>query len=119
MVTIAQVSQAMQTLLTVEADRLGRETGLIRRAVKLTGSSLVQTLVFGALEHPALTYTDLSQEAASLGVPISPQGLEQRFTQTASTFLQAVLAAAVGQLLCALPGRAAALTPLSRGLHRR
>jgi hypothetical protein len=45
----------------------------------------------------------LSQTAAALGIAITPEGLTQRFTAAAATFLQEVLAAAVTRTLAADP----------------
>jgi hypothetical protein len=42
-----------------------------------------QTLVFGFLANPQATLEELTQTAATLGVEISPQALDQRFTAAA------------------------------------
>jgi hypothetical protein len=90
---------AMQTVLTEEAERLGRETGFIQRQVKWSGCSFVQTLVWGFLSNPEASYSELSQSAATLGLDISNQGLEQRFTETAAVFVRRVLEAMVRQVV--------------------
>ena len=97
--TIAQIATAMQTVLTTTADRLGWKVGFIQRTGKLDGSRFVQTLVFAFMDQPQATYEDLSQSAAMVGVAISPQGLEQRFTDAGVELMQHVLQAAVGQLI--------------------
>jgi len=89
----------MQTVLTQEADRLGRETGFVRRQVKWSGRTFVQTLVLGFLSNPEASYSELSQSAAALGLDISNQGLEQRFTATAAVFVRRVLEAMVRQVV--------------------
>jgi len=101
--TITQVAQAMQTVLTDDADRLAREVKFVRRERKLSGSRFAQTLVFGCMSSPATTYTDLTQSAAMVGVAISAQGLEQRFTPEAAQFMQQVLAHAVEQVVVSAP----------------
>lgn len=103
MSTIPQVAEAMQKVLTVDADRLGQESGFIQRVRKLTGSSFIQTLVFGFLAKPAASYEKLSESASTIGVPISAQGLEQRFTQTAAEFVRQVLARTVAQVIASQP----------------
>lgn len=45
----------------------------------------------------------MAQTAATLGVRISPQGLEQRFTEAAAQCLEWVLQAAVPQMIAAAP----------------
>jgi len=97
--SITQIVEAMQTVLTEEADRLGRETGFIRRQVKWSGRTFVQTLVWGFLSNPEASYSELSQSAATLGLNISNQGLEQRFTETAAFFVRQVLEAMVRQVV--------------------
>ena len=99
MSSITQIMEAMQTVLTEEADRLGRETGFIQRQVKWSGCSFVQTLVWGFLSNPEASYSELSQSAATLGLDISNQGLEQRFTETAAVFVRRVLEAMVRQVV--------------------
>jgi len=47
MVSIAQVTQALQAVLKEGAGRLGRETGFVQRQVKWCGSTFVQALVLG------------------------------------------------------------------------
>ena len=46
---------------------------------------------------------ELTQTAATLGVEISPQALDQRFTAAAAACLQQVLDAAITQVIMAEP----------------
>lgn len=103
MTNIPQVAQAMQTVLTTVADRAGRDTDFILRETKLRGSTFTQTLVFGWLADADATLEALAQTAAAVGVPISPQGLDQRFTAEAAACLEQVLAAAIAQVIAADP----------------
>lgn len=103
MSTIPQVAEAMQVVLTDRADELGKELGFVQRQRKLSGSKFAQILVFTFQANPNATYEDLSQGAATLGVAISPQGLEERFTETAAHLMQAVLADAVEQVISSRP----------------
>jgi hypothetical protein len=82
---------------------LARETGWVRRRSKLTGALFLQTLVLGWLRAPAASLETLCQTAASLGVAISPQGLDQRFSPRAAAWLEAVLDAAVQAVLATEP----------------
>ncbi len=75
----------------------------MQRTRKLTGSSLVQALVLGWLGQPDATLEALTQTAAGLGVPISPQGLDQRFTPATAPCLGQVLDQAVGAVVSADP----------------
>ena len=103
MSSIPQVCLALQTVLTTVAATAARSTGFIRRQRTLTGPGFVQALVFGFLANPQATLEQLAQSAANVGISISPQGLEKRFTQTAAACLKQVLEAAVQQVVAAHP----------------
>jgi hypothetical protein len=49
------------------------------------------------MDEAQASYSQLQQVAASLGVPLSPQALEQRFGEACATFMQRFLEEAVGQ----------------------
>lgn len=101
--TVSHLSSLLQTLLTTTATTLARETGFVQRASKLTGAHFVQALLFGWLNTPQATLQQLAQMAGSVGVPISPQGLAQRFTPAAAQFLRLLLEIAVTQVVAAHP----------------
>lgn len=103
MLTVPQLASALQTVLTQNAERLGRETEFVRRAGKLDGASFSQILTFGWLADPQASLEALSQSAVALGVPISAQGLDERFTQPAADCLRRVLEAALGVVVAASP----------------
>jgi len=103
MTTVADVTQALQALFTTTADRLARRSGFVQRASKLTGAAFVQALVFGWLADPQASVEALAQAAAAVGVAISAQGLDQRFTEAAATFLEEMLTAAVQTVIAADP----------------
>jgi hypothetical protein len=103
MATIPQISQAMQTVLGRTAERLGWQTHFQQRKSKLTGSGFVQTLVFGSLGRENVSYTDLCASALDIGVPISPQGLEQRFGPASALLCQRVLEESVQVVLTGNP----------------
>jgi len=105
MTTIPQVAAALQTVLSTTADAAALHTRFVQRPrkAKLSGSTFAQTLVFGWLADPDASLDSLAQTAAAAGVPITPQGLDQRFTPAAAACLHKVLAAAVTQLIAADP----------------
>ncbi len=111
MTNIAELATIMQTILMDTANNLARTTGFVRRQRKLTGATFVQALVFGWLSKSDGSLAEMSQSAANVGVAISRQGLEQRFTPEAVALLQGVLEAALQQVLV-IPG--AALPVLER-----
>lgn len=100
---VPQVSEAMQTVLIPMADNIAITTGMVKRQRKLTGSKFVQTLVFGWIANPDASLEELSQTAALLGVNITPQGLDERFTPQAAECLKQVLENGVAQFIAAEP----------------
>jgi hypothetical protein len=116
MTTIPQVSQAMQKVLHEEAEKAGRASGFIKRQRKLSGASFVQTLVFGWMANPQGSLEELSQAAATCGVDISPQGLDERFSASAAECLKQVLAASLTCLIEA-DGGSVGLLARFRGVY--
>ncbi len=103
MSSIPYVCAALHTVLTTVANTAARSTKFIQRQRQLTGASFVQALVFGCLAKPTASLDQLAQAAAAAGTPITPQGLEQRFTPQAAACLQTVLGAAAQQVVTADP----------------
>jgi hypothetical protein len=101
MSSIAQVSGAMRHVLTRRAKELERETGFVERSTaQLDGPTFVHTTVFGWMDNPEASYPQLRHVAASLGVPVSSQAVEQRFGVESAALLRQVLQEAVGAVLC-------------------
>ena len=109
MTTIADVAEALQDLFGPEANQLARSSGWQRRERNWNGAQFVQTLVFGYLASPAASLTELSQSAATAGVVISRQGIDQRCNAVAARFLHQVLAQALQHLIAAEPVAASLL----------
>lgn len=99
MTIISRISAAMQDVLTETAEKAGRATGFIRRQRKLTGANFCQTVVLGWLENPAATLEAICQTGPAVGLEITPQGLEQRFTKEAGDCLYQVLQAALSRVI--------------------
>ncbi len=100
MSTVTQVRQALQEILTEEADELGRQTGFVQRARKFSGATFVQTLLFGWMANPEASLEGLGQAAAVCGVIVSPQAIAERLNSAAAVrFLQAVVAAALAKVI--------------------
>ena len=91
MTIIPRIAGAMQHVLATVGDTIARGTGFVKRKRKLSGAKFVQTLVFTWLAKPNASLEELTQTAASLGVRITPQALEQRFTPQAAELLKQVL----------------------------
>lgn len=103
MSTLPQLACALQDLLTTTADAIAPPSGFVQRTSPLGGAAFVQTLVFGFLANPAPALEELAQTAATLGVPVSAQALDQRCTPVAATYLEQVLRHALTRVLAAAP----------------
>lgn len=103
MTTIPKLAAVVRDVLTTTAEATARTSGFVQRRSKLSGALFVQTLVYGWLENPAAGIGGLARMAGALGAPISPQGLDQRFTLEAAECVQQVLATAVERLVTAAP----------------
>jgi hypothetical protein len=103
MTTVAELTQTVQVLFTRTADDVARQTGFVQRRSKLSGALFAQALVFGWLANAQASLENLAQAAAAVGVAISAQGLDQRCTEGAAVFLEALLGAAVQAMVTADP----------------
>ncbi len=99
--SVAQVIDSLQNVLTTVAEQAARETGFVKRASKLSGAKFAQATVFGWWAEPQARLEQLAQTATALGAPITAQGLDQRFTPEAAACLKQVLQAAVQRLVTA------------------
>src|SRR5579859_3931156 len=100
MSSISQVSGAMQRVLTARAKELERETDFVQRSTaQLDGPIFAQTTVFGWMDTPEASYPQLRHVAASLGVPVSSQAVEQRCGVESAAWLRELLQEAVGEVL--------------------
>src|SRR6266571_7440694 len=100
MSSIAQVADALKRVLTVRAKDLERETGFVERSTaQLDGPTFSQTTVLTWMHTADASYTQLRHTAASLGVQVSNQAIEQRFSEASARLLRALLEEAVGQMI--------------------
>ena len=97
------VVRALQSVFTSTADLAARQTRFRKRKSKLTGSIFVQALTFAWLSKPESTLEELAHAVETLGVPISPQGLDKRFGPEAAALLERVLHDAVIQVISSDP----------------
>jgi len=114
MSSIASLAPPLRRILIDVADQAAREHGCVQRVRRVSGATLIQTLVLGVLADPDPSLSSLCQQAAARGVTISPQGLAQRFTPALAAALQQVLATIVQETVI---GRAVSLPLLERFAH--
>lgn len=103
MTTLTQVADSIYSTLGPTAERMARDTGFVQRRSKLSGAQWVQTLTFGWQANPDASLGQLAQTAATLGVSITEQGLEARFSPAAARCLEQVLQIALTQVMAADP----------------
>src|SRR2546430_4617590 len=100
MSSISQVSETMQTILTSRATALERASGFVERSTaQLDGAIFSQTTVLTWMQTPEASYSQLRHTAASLGVHVSNQALEQRFGQASVRLMRALLEETIGQVI--------------------
>lgn len=119
MATITQVAETFQKVFGEQIEVLARESGFIKRKVIVSGSGFVQALVMAFQAKRSASYSEISQSASSLGMPISAQGMEQRLNESSAQFMKSVLEFAVkekvnGVTQCAFP-----LLEKFNGVHLR
>lgn len=100
---VATVCAAVQRVLTVEAEALGAECGLIQRRRKFTAASLAQTLIFGLLQHPKGSWESLAELAAIRGVSVSPQAIKRRCNKRLVQFLERLCETLMQRVIAAPP----------------
>src|SRR4051812_39206223 len=87
LLVLSDLATTLQSLLTTDADEAARASGWVRRCRRFRGATLVQTLVLGWLQQPRAPVDGLLETAADLGVEISAQALDKRFTRAGTQCL--------------------------------
>ncbi len=101
--SVEEVADGLQVVFLGTAERLARSSGFVQRTSKITGPAFVQGLTFGWLNNPHATLEELAQSMVNVGVAVSPQALDQRFTPQAATFFLGVLQDAVSRVVTSDP----------------
>ena len=87
---LAKVSAALQQLIGPVAERIAKQTGVIKRQREFTPLSLLATFVLGSLWKPRATVAELAKVAVQLGAIVTPQAVDQRRTPELVNFLEQV-----------------------------
>jgi hypothetical protein len=95
----------MQQVLIDAAHAADRNLHYTKRPdrAKFNASTLTQTLVLGWLAHPDASLEQLAQSAARLGLDVTAQAIDQRFSVATADLLREVLAASAKHLIAADP----------------
>jgi hypothetical protein len=100
---LGTVAVTLQTVLGSVLDAVGRDTGVIQRQRKFSGASLLKTLVLTVIKSPNPKTDQFVATAARLGVVVTPEAIEKRFTDALIAFLRASLELLLKQPLAADP----------------
>lgn len=119
MATITQVAESFQKIFGEQIEVLARESGFIKRKVTVTGSGFVQALVMAFQGKRSASYSEISQSASSLGMPMSAQGMEQRLNESSAQFMKSVLEFAVKEKVTGMTRSAFPVLEKFNGVHLR
>jgi hypothetical protein len=100
MADLTTLAVHLQQLLLQEVEELERG-GFRQRDSSLAHGAFVQAVVFGALAEPLPTLEQFAQVAALAGAAVTPQAIDQRFTDEAARLLQRLLGRCVRRALTA------------------
>lgn len=119
MATITQVAESIQKVFGEQIEVLARQSGFIKRKVTVSGSGFVQALVLAFQAQRSASYSEISQSACSLGMPMSAQGMEQRLNENSAKFMKSVLELAVKEKVKGVTHGAFVLLEKFNGVHLR
>lgn len=85
---LSQVARALQQVFGHCAEEANLAAGVIQRQRKFTPTSLAQTFILAYLQKPDASVTDLAAMAVASGVEVSPQAVEQRFSEKLAAFFE-------------------------------
>ncbi len=91
MSSITEVSEVLTEVLNKTANRLARETDVIKRVRNLNGADFAQSLIFGWLQDPDISLEGLCQVMGRREGALTASGLCQRFTPESAEFFRRIL----------------------------
>lgn len=115
---ITQLSQALQELLSTNANEIAHSTGFVKRKRIVTGADFVQSLVFGLMDKPNATRRQL-HIAYSRNSPqqITAEGFDQRFKSETVQFLKQMVETGLKVRLQSQMGEAFGLLKQFNGVY--
>src|SRR5438067_2130018 len=88
---LASLEETLSYVLEERAKVLARETGCVQRQVKFSGATLLQTVVFGWLQHSNASLESLASTAEIGAVSVTDTAIHKRFTPQCAQFLHRML----------------------------
>jgi hypothetical protein len=96
---LANVAQALQTVFHDYAEEVNEEVKAVIRRRKFTPASLAESFILALLAKPESNGEDIALMAAACGVSVSPQAVEQRYSQRLCDFFRLLLTKMVGMVI--------------------
>jgi hypothetical protein len=97
------VGAMIQDFFGSAVEVVASRTRFVCRFRKLGGRVFLQALVFGFIEKPHASLSDLAQVCLDLSVEITPQGLDHRIDEQAVVFLKEMFSRAIEQFKNKVP----------------
>jgi hypothetical protein len=119
MTNIAQIAVAIEQLFGEKIEEFARESQFIQRKVVVSGKGFVQSLIMAFQTNTAASYSELSACASSLAMPMTAQGMEQRFDEHSAHFLKSVLEYALTLKVQGICVQTVPLIKRFKGIHIR
>lgn len=85
---ISEFACNIRTALGKLPDQLNLSIPVVLRKRCFSPVTLTQTFILALLQKPTATDTDIAAVAASLGVPVTPQAIDQRYTELLAQFFK-------------------------------
>jgi hypothetical protein len=101
--SVSQLAEAIKSVLQSHANQAGVATGFIQRVREFTGATFAQTMILGQIQEGEIAMSDLASFARQVGVNVSAQAIDKRFTEKTALFFQELLNAAFTQVVTADP----------------
>ncbi len=101
--SVTHLEKAIKSVLQDYANQAGVATGFIQRVREFTGATFAQTVVLGQMQEGEIAMSDLSTFARNVGVNVSTQAIDKRFTKKTATFFQELLNATFTQVVAGDP----------------
>ena len=99
-----EVGEAIEQVLLERAKQVERSTGFVQRSTAvLDGPTFVQTTTLTWMHDANAGYSGLQHTAVSLGVGVSRQAIEQRFSEASVALMREVWQTGIGVLIDSEP----------------
>ena len=81
-----KVASALKSVFLKQADPINKKVKAVKRVRHITPQTLALTFSLAALKKPNCSHADVAAMAATSGLEISPQAIEQRYGEALRDF---------------------------------